>query len=206
MLRISPRMPTLLAPMLAIFLLLLAGCGTTQPSRFYLLTPVQSETASTELVTVRLGIGPIEFPEYLQRSQIVSRQGDGNELFIDDGNRWGESLAANFARVLAENISSRLGTEQLVSFPWPRGTSLDYQIPIEIQRFEADENQQVRLDVRWNILNADGGVRVGPRRQRITITSQAADYLSLVRAQSEAVARLGASVADEIRELERSRR
>jgi uncharacterized lipoprotein YmbA len=200
--RMSPRM--LFAPLLAI--LVLTGCGTTQPSRFYLLTPVQSDTAPAGLGTVRLGIGPIVLPEYLQRSQIVIRQTGGNELHIDETNRWAEPLAANFARVLAENLSSRLGTERLVSYPWNRGTALDYQVPIEIQRFEADEDLQVRLDVRWDILNANGEVRVGPRRQRITIRSQAADYASLVTAQSEAVARLGASIADEIRELERPRR
>jgi uncharacterized lipoprotein YmbA len=194
----------LFAPMLAV--LVLTGCGTTKPSRFYLLTPVQSDTAPAGLATVRLGIGPIVFPEYLQRSQIVSRQAGGNELRVDDSNRWAEPLAANFARVLAENLSSRLGTEHVVIYPWSRGTELDYRVPIEIQRFEADEDQQVRLDVRWDILNADGQVRVGPRRQRITITSKAADYASLVKAHSEAVARLGASIADEIRELERPRR
>lgn len=191
---------------LMLTVLVLAGCGTTQPSRFYLLTPVQPETAADELGSLRLGIGPIEFPEYLQRSQIVSRKAGGNEVFIDESNRWAEPLSANFVQVLAENLSSRLGTERLNAFPWPRGTALDYQIPIEIQRFEADENLRVRLDVRWDILNGDGEVRVGPRRQLITITSQAADYASLVKALSEAVARLGASIADEIRELERSRR
>jgi uncharacterized lipoprotein YmbA len=188
------------------WLVLLDGCGTTTPSRFYMLTPVQSDDAPAELEKLRIGIGPITFPEYLRRSPIVTRQSDGTELIVDETHRWAEPLPENFARVLAENTATRLGTERLVVYPWNRGAELDYQVPIEILRFDADRDRQVMLDVRWRILDAEDALLIGPRRQRIVIHGESPGYTGLVLAQSRAVARLAASIVDEIRELERPRR
>jgi uncharacterized lipoprotein YmbA len=171
-----------------------------------MLTPVQSDNAPAELHRVRIGIGPMGFPDYLQRSQIVTRRAGGTEIILDETHRWAEPLPENFSRVLAENVSSRLGTERLFIHPWNRGTTLDYQVPIDILRFDVDEQQQVMLDVRWRVLGSDGQTRAGPRRQRIVIHGDSPDFAGVVMAQSRAVARLGASIADEIGELARPRR
>ena len=54
-----------------------SGCGSTAPSRFYLLTPMVDSTDARPAHEqgLVLGIGPVQLPEYVNRPQIVTRVG-----------------------------------------------------------------------------------------------------------------------------------
>ena len=53
------------------------GCSNSGPSRFYLLSALSAAGGAREDPGVSVGIGPIAFPQYLDRPQIVTR-GNGN--------------------------------------------------------------------------------------------------------------------------------
>ena len=76
----------------------------SDPSRFFMVTPLpqseQSRPDTDKVNSVFLGIGPIRFPAYLDREQIVTRTAQ-NRLDISENDRWAEPLEENFTRVLS---------------------------------------------------------------------------------------------------------
>ena len=76
-------------------LCLLAGCASSPPARFYLLTPLQ-DTASLppqadNARQLTLGIDAVTLPEYLDRTEIV-RQASTNQLDLAEFLRWAEPI------------------------------------------------------------------------------------------------------------------
>ena len=86
------------------------GClGSTAPSRFYLLTPVEGAAveaaAAVDSSKSTVFLAAVELPKYLSDPQIVTRI-DGNELDFAEFDRWAEPLRDNFVRVLANNLAT----------------------------------------------------------------------------------------------------
>ena len=72
------RMATCLCGLVMLVGAAAAGCATSPPSRFYLLTPIAQEGsasgASTTDQRIAIGVGPVDLPDYLNRPQIVTRE------------------------------------------------------------------------------------------------------------------------------------
>ena len=111
-------------------LVMLAGCGITKPSRFYILTPVEEPGAADHAIQgPAVGIGPLRFPDYLDRPEIVHRSGD-NQVHYAVSDRWAEPLKATFSRTLAENLSVLLPTDHILRPPAITDGQTDPQDPI----------------------------------------------------------------------------
>ena len=131
-------------------------------SKFFILTPL-AEGASAESTpaaaaigpSLTIGIGPIDFPDYLRRPEVVT-VASPNQLDLAAEKRWGEPLDKDFARVFAENISRLLKTQQLEKYPWPVRSHVDYQIVVDVQRFETTSAGQSQLVARWIIKDGTG--------------------------------------------------
>ena len=84
------RSSTMPATVATFILLCLAcgGCASPQPSRFYFLSSTADApspgAASSPKVEGTILVGPVEFPGYLDRPQIVTRSGP-NEYESDTG-------------------------------------------------------------------------------------------------------------------------
>jgi len=186
--------PSLKLFMAGLCVAMLAGCGVTQPSKFYLLTSVEgSDTATMTTPGPALGLGPVSFPTYLDRPEIVHRSGN-HELHFAGSHRWAEPLKTSFTRTLAENLSIQLPTNRVTRHPWPRSTMYDYQIILDVTRFDADASGTVILSANWEIVPADG--KTVSNRQKATYSEPAGsmDYSAIVAAQSRAVGRLGRDI------------
>ncbi len=144
-----------------------AGCGPVlapQPdkSTFFVLAPLTSGGVINASAAVghdpqlTLGIGPIEFPDYLSRLQVVTRT-SANQIVLAQERRWGEPLDKNFARVFSENISLLMNTQQIEKYPWSHKTQIDYQIEIDVLRFEAGADGQSQMVARWIIKDGATG-------------------------------------------------
>lgn len=181
--------------MAGLCLALLAGCSVTKPSRYYLLTPAEEQGAVTvSTPSPALGIGPVAFPAYLDRPEIVLRSG-GNELNYAGTDRWAEPLKTAFSHTLAENLSIMLPTDRTLIHPWPRSTVLDYQVIINVTRFDADAAGAVTLTAAWELIRSSDSTVI--KRNKATYTEAAAstDYPAVVAAQSRAVERLSRDIA-----------
>jgi uncharacterized protein len=122
-------------------------------SRFFLLTPTTDTVALPEGVTgheLSLGLGPVSFPDYLNRRELVTRV-NSDQLVLSDINRWAEPLDANFRNVLAQDLASTLGTRRITIFPWYGSPQIDYQVEIQVHRFETGPGGRSQLDASWFI-------------------------------------------------------
>ncbi|MGD8874463.1 MAG: PqiC family protein [Gammaproteobacteria bacterium] len=185
-------------PILATCLCLasLSGCGVTQPARFYILTPVEFGSESA-VPGPALGVGPVDFPAYLDRPEIVHRSGD-NQLHFADADRWAEPLKTTFTRTLAENLSVMLPSDRISLYPWSRSTRIDYQIGIDVLRFDADANGKVVLVAGWEIIRPDDSTVVSRHRRSYTEAAGGIVYPAIVAAQSRAVERLARDIVTAI--------
>lgn len=143
----------------------LAGCALLAPipdqSRFFLLTPMAPGETGSQInqkntSALVLGLGPIKLPDYLQRDDIATRV-ESNRLQFSENDHWAEPLKNNFTRVLSQNLSTLLGTQQIINFPWYSSVRIDYQIAITVDRFECDAQGNGRLAARWSINDPASG-------------------------------------------------
>jgi uncharacterized protein len=130
-------------------------------TQFFLLTPalaiassVSSRAASHPDLSI--GLGPVDFPGYLKRREIVTRV-SGDQLDLSENKRWAESLDANFQRVLSQDLSAQLGTQRIVLFPWFGRPHIDYQVEVQVHRFDTDDTNHAELDARWIIKDGRSG-------------------------------------------------
>ncbi|MCG6899951.1 MAG: PqiC family protein [Gammaproteobacteria bacterium] len=191
--------PILHAFLVSLCLALLASCGVTKPSRYYLLTPAEEQVAVTlSTASPTVGIGPVSFPAYLDRPEIVIRS-SSNELNYSGSDRWAEPLKTAFNRTLAENLSIMLPTDLVVIHPWPRATVLDYQVVVNVTRFDAEAGGAVILTVAWELIRSSDGAVLQRNKATYTEVAGSSDYRAVVVAQSHAVERLSRDIAAAIR-------
>jgi uncharacterized lipoprotein YmbA len=74
-----------------------------------------------------IGVGPVEIPKILDRPQIVIRSGP-NKVNVHEYHRWAASLDIIFSRVLTENLSLLLDTDQAALYPWQTDFKPHYRV------------------------------------------------------------------------------
>ena len=176
------------------------GCASSKPSRFYVLSALSPVERPSEKQGIAVGIGPIEFPKYLDRPQIVTRSSQ-NRLHFGEFDRWAEPLEQNFARVLTENLSTLLATDDVVQYPWKRSTRIDYQIIVTVNQFDASIGGDTVLHARWTVNDAEGHPLVAPQGSRIVEHAASMDYGAMVEAASRAVEQLSRQITSAILEI-----
>ena len=190
-------------------LLLAAGCiggSRSKPSRFYTLDSMDNRAAASFAAAtsmtqdLRIGIVPVKVPEYLKKSQIVTRT-SGNEITLAEFDRWAGSLDEDIGRVVAENLSLLLQTDKVLNFPWRRNVELDYTIEMQVSRLEGALGGDVEFVVRWAIFDADNKNVFSVQTSRITQAVKGGSYADLVAAQSQALATFSQQLAEALGQL-----
>ena len=194
-------------PMFAILFLgaaLVAGCGTSPPSRFYTLDATAAATATTSTPaqsTLVIAVGPVSVPAIVDRPEFVVSAGP-NEVKIDDFNRWAAPLQDGLSRAVAENLVALLGTPRVVRFPQPLAIEADYRVVIEVRTFDSAPGQSAALDAVWTIRRSkDGKTQTGRTSVRDTVPDKG--YDALAAAHSRAVARMSQDIAGAIAAMQR---
>jgi hypothetical protein len=192
--------------LIALFALLLCGCrGSTPKTEFYTLNSVSNAQMNAKPISagqpLSIGVGPVTLPEVLDRPQIVSRTGP-NTLQIDEFHRWAGRLEEDFARVVAENISLMLATEQVDVYPWDASFKPRYQVILDVQRFEGRLNQKdVFLEVFWKVIDPQKRTMLLIKRSAIKESLIATDYETLIATKSRAIAELSKIITRKINSL-----
>jgi uncharacterized lipoprotein YmbA len=192
--------------LLGLGLLFVLGCASSPPTRFYTLSSLQEggserrESTSDQGLVIR--VGPIKFSEYLDRTEIVTRS-SSNKITLSDFDVWAGSFAEDFSRVLAENLSVLLSTESVIVYPGPRPSTVDYQITVDVIRFDGPLGGDVSLTARWAILQGKDKKLVSVRKSTIIEPSGARGYEAMVAADSRALEKLSREIAEAIKALPR---
>ena len=188
----------------AILLLLVAACSPTSPTQFYTLSSMQLPPRDPIGPKTVVGVGPVTLPEYLDRPQIVTRA-SGNRVMLADFNSWAEPINAMFVRVLVENLSLVLASDNVIVLPQRRPMRLDYQVEVDVARFDADLGGRALLDARWRVFGRDGDRLVDEGRSTIVAPAEApGDYDAVVAAMSTALGQMSAAIANAIEKHRRS--
>ncbi|MBM4287238.1 MAG: membrane integrity-associated transporter subunit PqiC [Deltaproteobacteria bacterium] len=184
---------------------ILAGCGRSPLPCFYTLSSMPDQFASGRTGPAAgavVGVGPVRMADYLDQSQIVTRTGD-HQMSKDQFHRWAGPLKNNLTYVLADNIGSMLPTQQVHLFPWRQAVPIDFQVTVDVVRFDGHLGDAAHLETRWTIFQGPDKKLVKTRRSDISEPVTGADYSDLVAAQSRALARLSQEIVQAIREAGR---
>ena len=205
-------MPTFFLAVLTITfsLFTLAGCSFTRqppPTHLYVLTALpQTEGATSTILSNKetIGVGPVTLPQYTNRPQIVT----GNtspELNRASFELWAEPLDSGFTRVLAENLSRLLVTDQVAVFPWPGPMHIAYQVIVDVSQFLGELGGQASLEAYWSVVGKNGQEILARKKSSFTESVGGQDYQALATALSRTIAKLSRDIAATITTLEQSR-
>ena len=188
---------------LAAALTLAAGCATP-PSSFYVLTPIPGAAGSASGISggnLAVGLGPVAFPQFLDRPQIVAREGT-NRLALDELHRWGGSLQDEFLRVWSENLAILLETSRVLAYPSEVRAPVDFRILATVLGFEGTSDGEAILKIRWLVQDGQGDRVLAVREDRYTSPlRQGGGEEALVAAMSACLAAFSRDVADVVRAL-----
>jgi len=150
-----------------------------------------------------VSVGPLTIPDYLDRSQIVTREGQ-NELRVDEYHRWAGSLENDILRLLIENLSALLSPDHYQVDSWirpaPPLSAIDYRVAVDIVRFDGTHGDSVFMKARWSVFRKDRNASV--MQTDITEHVKGNDYNALVEAMSRTMERFSRDIADTITSLQ----
>lgn len=196
-LRVSPLLACVVS-------LALTGClGSSRPSRFYSLEPLQVlDGPAPPPAGATLAVGPVELPDYIDRPQIVTRSGT-NELVIAEFERWGGSLEKQISGSLVATLRDRLAPRRIAVVPWKSAvlsSGTADRVTVSVSRFDGVPGHSVVLQARWELRRQSGGKEESLGVKEASVTEQIAgpEYDALVAAMQRALVRLGEQMADSV--------
>jgi uncharacterized lipoprotein YmbA len=166
----------------------------SQAPRDWVLAPIEGTRPVSEIERA-VGVGPVEFPAYLDGRSVVRRTGT-NELHVARFELWGQSLRENFTQVLSRNLETLTPGIVAVSFPWkgPR-QDLEYRLVLEIGRFDAGPDDRVALDATWALRRGESATWVAGGRAAIRVSVEGEGYPAIVAGMSQALGALSREIA-----------
>jgi hypothetical protein len=180
------------------------GClgGGPQPDFYTLsaaagLEPTEPLAARPEL---GLAIGPIEFPRYLDRSEMVTRDG-AHRLVLWNAHRWGGSLRTDILRTMASDLGALLGTARIAIYPAEARFPVDYRVLLELAAFDAVVGTSVTLRGRFSVASGKDGRAISVDEVGIDEPVASAAWEDLVAAQRRALGRVSREIAATIASL-----
>ncbi len=184
--------------------LIVAGCGTSPPSKFYALNAVKTQQSAAQATSaarsVLLSVGPIRIPDYLDRPQIVTHTAQ-NELTINEFERWGGSLREDIDRVVTEDLSALLASEDVAVVSWRSTGPGGYKLPIALNRFDAVLGGSVQLKATWGVSSVDGMKIIFMSESAISQPVNGTSYSAIVAAMSQALGTMSQEIAAGVKSL-----
>jgi uncharacterized protein len=186
------------------------GCSIFPPRpepNFFILTPVPddegpnmnvAESPPGSSAPIELGLGPVRFPAYLDRLEMVTRI-DENRLAISDTDRWAAPLDGAFTRILAQDLSSRLPDSRVALYPWY--SVPDFQITVDVHRFDVTVRGLAKLEAYWTIRDAKANALLYSTSSAFTQLVGGLKPVDPAAALSHTVADLSSQIARQVEQL-----
>ncbi len=187
--------------------LYVGGCGILapekDPARFAVLASVDEMPGSIAATSadpskpessVHFGLGPITMPDYLLRTEVVTRR-EGTRIVPSATERWSEPFDRAVERVLGIDLERKLGVGRIAHYPWYRTDRPDVQIQVAFARCEREEGGKIVVAARWTLRDLREGGQTIERESRIEREAASEDGSSTALALSQALADLATEVA-----------
>ncbi len=188
----------------ALVSLLLSACGSSPPVRYFSLSPSVTTVSEEADDAAILGFGPIRMPDYLDRSQVVTRD-SGQEVNVDEFSRWAEPMSSAFHRVVSADVDNSVDGLVVIALALDSviRDAVDYRLLGSVARYDADRGGRVILDVQWGIVEtASSDMVLAPHRSRYEARAASPDDpASIASAMNEALADFSRDIAGEMRAI-----
>jgi len=182
-----------------------SGCGSTQPSRFYVLSPIafrsEKEKSDEPYKGLSVALQPVVVASYLDRPQMILRDGP-YEVSLDEFHRWAAPIDQNILQVLVVDLRDRIPGSYIDDYPWPNRVQFDYQVHIEVLRFDGRLGGHVTLAARWTLYRdtPEKLLPVDQAEELYTVTAKGDSYDALVAAMSSAICKLSEDIGTAIKQ------
>lgn len=171
----------------------LAGCGSTPPTAWYVLSARQAPAQAAAEPT--LGIVAIDVAEYLLAPQILAMDG-ANRVRRAEFARWAEPLDEGIARVLAQDLAAELGSQGVRLAPWPREWVPRHELRVRIQQLDAYPDR-AELVAAWSL--SGGGQAPRDRLTRLSRPRSGSDAEATAADFSALLGELAVAIAADLR-------
>jgi hypothetical protein len=180
---------------IALTALMLAGCGASDHSRFYVLTehPALVARSVAASPTTTIALGAVKLPAALDRPQMARRL-NSDEISYSEYDRWAGPLDDMVRRVLIADLEGRLPPGMVLIDDNPTSPA-SLTIAVDVLRFDADAAGQVTLKARWQMLDRSGSLVGIPRDAMIVKPGSGRDAEAVAATMSGAVADLATQIA-----------
>ncbi|HVN63585.1 MAG TPA: PqiC family protein, partial [Candidatus Binataceae bacterium] len=160
----------------------ISACGTSAPARFYSLETT-AVSAGARPVRAAVMVGDVTVPASVDQPQFVVQTAP-NRVELEDFNRWDSPLENAIARAVAGDLTILLGTPDVAAAPMA-DFKADYQVSIQVQRFESIRGQAAALDAVWTVRRvADGKTRTGRTTARESVQGQGFEVLAAAHSRA----------------------
>ncbi len=176
------------------------GCGSSPPSRFYVLTPLSPQDVTQEPqrdVVVR--IASVKLPRYLAHTEIVTRSTESG-LERANFDLWAEPLENGFTRVLRTNLALLIPSTSVVVDILEAAGGSDHFLMVSLDRFDVAADGIARLEGRWRLTGPSYEERIAIQAAWIERPVDGEGYEAIAGALSETVAELARDIARAIQE------
>lgn len=119
----------------------------------------QAEALRKKVVT--FGVGPIQLPEYLDSSAVVSRElakegVPSARLIVSGRHAWRGNLQEGISRLLVQNLGSLYGVSGIWPLPANSRVAPKFQIRVAFDELAGVRGEKAVLQARWQLLNQKG--------------------------------------------------
>jgi uncharacterized lipoprotein YmbA len=150
---------------------LLFGCGSSPPTRFYILNEIAPAAAVPAVANpTPMRVEPVTIAMELDRPELVTRSGP-NRVHVAGSERWAAPLADQIRRVISDDLSTRL-PPGLVADPNESNTTEPRRLlRIAIGEFYGDESCAVSLRASWSLEDQHGQTLHASEQVQLPATS-----------------------------------
>jgi uncharacterized lipoprotein YmbA len=178
--------------LMASCLVLLAACGSSPKTEFYVLNADLGSVAQSANLSSgpAVGVWQVKLPDLLDRSEIVTRDNQFKITMADF------NLSENMTLLIVAQLSQHLQSNRVVTSPWPSYRKNDYQVITRVERFDGELGGEVVLRGLWSLLDGDGTKELN--RQVFEFKTNTADltYQQMAEAMSRLTVQLAQQLAD----------
>jgi uncharacterized lipoprotein YmbA len=178
-------------------LLPLAGCGSSPPTRFFILRAVPPRTPARVAGSgPPVQVAPVTLPAALDRASLVTG-GAGNRIEVSDRDRWVAPLDGLVRQTLSDDLRARLPAGQVLDPGTPAPAGGMRSVNLVVQHFMAESGGPVVLEGDWTVSLAGGNRHTPPvtHHERVQAAVTGQDGEAVAAAMSQALGELADRIA-----------
>lgn len=180
---------------------ILSACGSSPKTSFYMLGADSHSTGGYESAAkgaAAVGVWRVNLPDFLDRNELVVRDNQF-EIKVADFSIWIGNLEDNMTQLVVDELALQLQSNKIIKSPWRAYRKNDYQVQINIDRFDGMLGGEVVLKGAWSLLDANGDKELSRELFIYKVTAADKSYKQMVAALSQLTVELAGDISKAIK-------